>query len=250
MHNNPIHAPVSDINPKKIVDVGCGMNADMTMYFAKRFPDAQVYAIDLAPVNIPKEHIPPNVTFIQGNIIDLVDVDPRLASGSVDFLYSRLLASGMQDWKKYIKCVTSLLGHGGMIEMHDFADVALMKGDKPAFGDSKWQSYAFEYASKKMALDLATFRKADVVMQDLGMEDTHIKEYRLNWGTAKDESEKVWALEGRAQWLAALNMFVENLITDESRDVQEEIRRELREQAIPPVEGVYFPFFVAWGRKP
>lgn len=250
MHDNPIHAPISDLNPKKIVDVGCGMNADMTMYFAKRFPDATIYAIDLAPVTVPKEHIPSNVVFVQGNITDLVDTDPRLTSGSIDFLYSRLLASGMQDWKKYIQCVALLLCHGGVLEMHDFADVALMRGDSPAFGDSKWQMYAFEHSSKKMSLDLATFCKADIVMQDSGLKDTNIKEYRLSWGAAKDESEHAWVSEGRAQWFGALNIFIQNLVADESQAVQEEIMNELREQATPPVEGVYFPFYVAWGKKP
>lgn len=253
MHNNPIHAPVSDLNPKKIVDVGCGMNADMTMYFAKRFPNAQVYAVDLAPVNIPKEHIPPNVEFIQGNITDLIDTDPRLASGSVDFLYSRLLASGMQDWKKYFECVASLLRRGGVVEMHDLADVALMRmsDGKPAFENSKWQKHSFEATSSKtMSLDLGTFRKADVVLREVGLQDTNIKEYRLNWGSVKADGEEAWIPEGQSQWYNALNMFMTYLVSSEDQALRDEILKEVHEQAKPPVEGVYFPFYVVWGRKP
>lgn len=224
MQNSPIHAPISMLNPKKIVDVGCGMNADMTIYSAKCFPDAQIYAIDLAPVSMFKEYIPPNVTFIQGNITKLIDTDPRLASGSVDFLFSRLLASGMQNWREYFKCIASLLRSGGMTEMHDFANFDLMKGETLAFGDAKW--FLYETVAKKRALNLHTFNKADVVLKDFGLEDTHIKQYRLTWGAANDECEQVWVSEGRAQWYAALIIFLIGLVADEDRSVQDEILKK------------------------
>lgn len=250
MHNNPIHAPISNLNPKKIVDVGCGMNADMTVYFAKRFPDAQVYGVDLGPVSIPDEYRPKNVTFIQGNITKLIETDPRLASGSVDFLFSRLLQGGMQNWKEYIECVASLLAPGGMTEMQDFPDFDLRKGEEPAFRDSKWVKFAYENVEKKMGLDLFTFRKADTLMQQSGLVETNMKEYRLNWGTKKDESEEVWVSGGRSQWYAALCMAIENLVADEDPAKKDEIMKDVHERSSPPQEGVYFPFYCAWGKKP
>ncbi|CZT22668.1 uncharacterized protein RCC_08373 [Ramularia collo-cygni] len=249
MHNEPIHSPISSLRPKKIVDVGCGINADMTMYFAKRFPDAQIYGVDLARVDMPREQIPPNVVFIQGNITTLVNSDPRLASGSVDFLYSRLLASGMQDWRAYIQCVTSLLRAGGILEMHDLAGLTLMEGEVPAFEESKWSRYYRENGVKKLGLDME-FDKADVIMKGLGLKDVSIKQYRLPWGAAKEESEHAWDSEGRAQWYAALVMFMTNLVSDEEQAVRDEILAEFHGQASPPREGLYFPFYVAWGSKP
>lgn len=168
MHNAPIHAPISTINLKKIVDVGCGVNADMTRYLAKRFPDAHVYGVDLAPVTILAGHTPPNVTFIQGNIMELLDEDPRLASGSVDLLFSRLLCAGMQNWKIYIQIVTSLLSPGGLTEMQDLGTMHFINKDgDPAFSDAKWFHHVNHQMTSKMGLDMPTFTKADAVMREV-----------------------------------------------------------------------------------
>lgn len=222
----------------------------MTVYFAKRFPEAQIYGVDFAPVSIPEEHMPPNVTFIQGNILHLIDTDPRLERGSVDFLFSRLLAAGMQNWKEYISCVVSLLRSGGITEMQDFGSFELRnESGKSEYEGSKWLEFARKNIGKKMGLDFS-FWEADGVMKECGLVDTEMELVRLNWGSAKDESESKWVEEGRKQWYAAFLMFMERIVEGEENGVRDEVMRDAKERVAPPREGVWFPFTVAWGRKP
>ena len=93
MNGITLHAP--SINPKQIIDVGCGTEV-VTCYLGERFPDAQVLEVDIFPV--PQLHDKPhNVTFVQGDIQSLAERDARFAPGSTDLVFNRLLVCGMTD---------------------------------------------------------------------------------------------------------------------------------------------------------
>jgi trans-aconitate methyltransferase len=131
MHHSPFHAASSLLNtttnttPKRILDVGCGTGI-MTVSLAHKFPSAAIFGIDLSPA--PLLHTKPhNVTFILGNIRDLISPKQdketnktKFTPGSVDCIYSRLLICGMTNWPTYIADVFSLLRPGGYAELHDF----------------------------------------------------------------------------------------------------------------------------------
>ena len=96
MHGSVVHAPLAD--PVRILDVGCGTGF-VTIDLALRYPDAEVYGVDISAVPI-RDHssIPPNVHFIQGDIRSLVaDAKPPLTLGSFDHVFSRLLIMGVDD---------------------------------------------------------------------------------------------------------------------------------------------------------
>ncbi|KAK5109856.1 hypothetical protein LTR62_006463 [Meristemomyces frigidus] len=114
LHGQAIHAPLQA--PAKILDIGCGTGV-MTVLLAKRFPAAHVIGVDLAPV--PEAFTKPdNVTYMQGSFSDLVSTG-KLEKGSFDFVFSRMLVFGIQDWNSYVKNVAALLKHGGWTEMQD-----------------------------------------------------------------------------------------------------------------------------------
>lgn len=76
-----------------------------------------------------------------------------------------------------------------------------------------------------------------------------MKEIYLNWGAAKDPSEKYWEAEGRAQIYAGLVMITTIAVADKDPKEQQEIMEDLYRSIKPPKEDAWFPFYVAWGRK-
>ncbi|CAK3816294.1 Hypothetical predicted protein [Lecanosticta acicola] len=129
-----IKAPLQD--PKKIIDIGCGVNADMTLFLAERFPNAKVYGVDLSPIHL--ENVPPNVEFIQGNVHHLIGKDERLQPGTFDFVFWRYLCMGVPDWEEHVSKVARLVREGGWVEMHEHFMPALWKDDRHVTKDSEW----------------------------------------------------------------------------------------------------------------
>lgn len=125
MHNNITHCPLQ--NPKRILDIGCGTGRE-TVQLAQKFPEAQIFGIDLSPV--PAIHPKPkNVEYIQGNVRDLIKArDPRIGTWSFDFVYSRLLSMGETDWTGYFADVSSILAPGGWLEVHEY-EIAYRSAD-------------------------------------------------------------------------------------------------------------------------
>ena len=95
MNGVTVHAPVT--NTKQVVDVGCGTGV-VTCYLGERYPDALVWGIDLSPIPAIHHRKPNNVTFVQGDFLTLAAGDGRLAKGSTDLIFNRLLILGMTDW--------------------------------------------------------------------------------------------------------------------------------------------------------
>jgi trans-aconitate methyltransferase len=118
MHGNILHAPVKD--PKRIVDIGCGPGAT-TLDLATKFPNAQVYGVDL--LAIPEEHASPlpNVDYIQGDVMKLraPSGDACLAPGSLDYVFQRLLVCGMTEWPHCVKTIVGSVKSGGCVEIHE-----------------------------------------------------------------------------------------------------------------------------------
>ena len=150
MHNKPFHAPVK--KPTKILDIGCGTGA-MTFLLAQRFPNAEVIGLDISPV--PKRHEQPsNLTYIQGDIMELTKAnDSRLAAGTFDYIFSRLLLFGMTDWPGYVKTVHSLLQPGGWAELQDF-DLTIFDSSGKRLVDEWWYYPYFVEDCRAIGLDL------------------------------------------------------------------------------------------------
>ena len=108
-----IHAPLSAPAIRKALDIGCGTGV-VAHELSARFPNAQVYGIDLTPVPIVREKLP-NTEYIEGDLLeaaDSEDPDPRFRPASFDYIFSRLLIMGMTDWRKYVNTCVSLTAPG------------------------------------------------------------------------------------------------------------------------------------------
>ena len=117
MSHKIVHAPLHE--PQKILEVGCG-TGNVCRQLAQQFPDATVLGVDITPVP-PFANTPPNISYIQGDIKQVASSDQRLISGDLDYIYERLLISGMTSWPSHIRQMATLLRSGGYLEMHEAA---------------------------------------------------------------------------------------------------------------------------------
>ncbi|CAD6592904.1 MAG: hypothetical protein ASARMPRED_006786 [Alectoria sarmentosa] len=183
MHNNIIHAPLS--NPQRLLDIGCGTGA-VTHHLGTTYPAANcIYGIDLSPIpniNRPGES-PGNISFIQGDVRKLSQTDERLAPGTFDYIFSRLLICGMTDWAGYMRdTVAPLLKPGGWVEVQDL-DYVWYKHGHVCSGEWKWLQAINEGAKRKEA----------------GLVDVSVKRYGAPFGTwavkQRPESERIGAAQ-------------------------------------------------------
>lgn len=176
MHGHVIHAPLTE--PNRLVDVGCGTGIQ-TCQFGFNFPEASVLGVDLSPV--PDRQKPANVDFVQGNICDLIQKDPRLTAGSVDYAFSRLLILGMTDWQCYVNDITTLLKPGGWAEMQDY-DLDWYLHGEPCSDRWQWLA-ALRNQARKRGWDLNCGSNIKTYMEKAGLVNVKQTQYRLPYGT-------------------------------------------------------------------
>lgn len=248
MHNEPLHAPLG--SPKTILDIGCGTGI-LTRHLGQKYPAAQVYGIDLSPVPKTSGPNPANVTYIQGDIRQLLHADPRLAPGTADFVFNRLLILGMSDWPGYVRDVTSLLKPGGWAEMQDYV-LGLYLHGQPC-PHSAWRRALAKVAAVK-GWDLYCGRNIEGYMRDAGLVDVQVREYRIPFGTwavkERRETRRIGehlAKEMRTLYWHAIPKMLGGMGYEEGEieGFREEAMIELA-----PQEGKEVSFHVTIGRKP
>lgn len=103
-----ILAPVPG-QTKRILDLGCGTGV-WTMDMAREFPHAEVVGVDLAPVPIDPETLPPNCRFE----IDDINLGLDHLKDTFDVVHVRFVGSGLKDFKKTMDDASRCLKPGGI----------------------------------------------------------------------------------------------------------------------------------------
>ena len=78
---------------------------------AKEFPHCEVVGVDLAPVPLENTDLPPNCRFE----IDDVNLGLTHFRGQFDVVHTRLIASGLKDFRKTMQDVEECLKPGGIV---------------------------------------------------------------------------------------------------------------------------------------
>lgn len=249
MHNTVIHAPLR--NPHILIDIGCGTGIQ-TCDFGTAYPDSRVCGIDLSAVPSRDAPKPSNVTYIQGDIRELTDRDPRLQAGSVDYAFSRLLIHGITDWQGYVDDVATLLKPGGWAEMQEYVQDWSLHGE--VVSDSWPWLTAIRGQAEKKGGDYHCGWNIKGYMEKAGLVDVRQVEYRVPYGTwmikEKPETERIGRHTGR-EYGTLYHHGIEKILEGagyEEREIegfQAQAKRDLAAE-----EGKDVPFVVTIGRKP
>lgn len=217
----------------------------MTVILAKKFPNATVYGADLSPVDIDNK--PSNVSFMQGNIHNLINKHPRVQRGSADYIFSRFMVAGVEDWLEHIKSISTLLAPGGYLELHEtIRAIWRDENDEEISRDWEWMKLMHPdmFWPPNDPTGLEYFQS---LMKSAGLEDVDGKAYKLS---PSDRPEaQPWTKYIRELFSTGFLGPVQRLLPGaENQERREAVQRQMFED-LKPREGVYFPVAVVWGRK-
>lgn len=259
MHGQAFHSPVDREKVQVALDIGCGTGV-MTFLMARHFPNATIYGIDLSPVpettRLEAERYNGRVKFIEGNVFNMIDEHPALQSGTVDFIYHRLLSAALKSYHTYLhQVVCPLLKPGGVVEMHDFVGPSWYHSDPCQPGSARCVSDDWLWIKPLMSAfnRQDPFDKVYLTLQILDFQDVGQKLYQMPWAPVEGQPEaEQWA---RYAPDGIADAFATSLpkILDEAelqRLGPEKLETSIRETIGKPTKGLWIPFLVAWGRKP
>lgn len=126
----------------------------MTHLLASKYPEAQVYGVDLALVQSDSHKNIQNVEYVQGDIRELIGVDPRFETGTFDYIFQRLfIFVSLKDWSNYVATIARLLKPGGWMEFQE-PSMRLRSSAEEPFGDSMWWYSKFKVDTDEMGMDV------------------------------------------------------------------------------------------------
>lgn len=199
------------------------------------------------------EKAPANVEYILGDVRELLkSSDARLARGRADFVFSRLLIAGMADWRGYVRDMASLLRPGvGWLEIQDLALDWYLDGS--LVSDSWEWLRALFCAAENKGWDLRCGRNAKGYMEEAGLVDVEVKEYRLPMGDwlvkTQPETRKIGENAAREYGMLYWHAIPRIL---KGMGYHEERIQEFRRQSVNDLrgrEGLELRFYVTFGRK-
>ena len=250
MRHKVHHAPLD--HPQRILDIGCGTGV-VTRYLSTTFPLGTCIGVDLSPVPQIQADLPSNISYIQGDVKTLSMVDGRLAPGSFDYVFSRLLIFGITDWAAYMRdTVVPMLKPGGWAEVQDL-DYVWFKHGHVCSADWKWLRAIREGARQK-GLDLDCGSNAAKYMREVGLTDVSVRRYGVPFGKssveARPETRRIaahWVKDLALVFKPAIPRLVEPLGLEEA-EVWALVEESL--ECMKPEKGKEWFMHVTVGRRP
>ncbi|KAM3416031.1 hypothetical protein BST61_g9517 [Cercospora zeina] len=266
MHGNIFHAPIPDRKGTRMLDIGCGTGI-VTDDMSQRYPQAECIGLDLSRVPQLRPHRP-NVHFFQGNAInqDPAEWSPNnhgspslpVNANLFDYIYSRLLILGMNDWPSFVKKEYSLLKSGGWAEIHDLSWTWFDASGKNVSDRWEWlRCLNADLQSPKKRLDTRCGERTAQWMREAGFVDVQVMPYKWASCGITEETAELRALgKFNAENVPKMLHFaIERAIADgqvpseEMRRRIEELRKEMRETLVSGT-GLHCIMYVTIGRKP
>lgn len=249
-----IHDPLPS-SPSLLLDVGCGTGV-VTTHLGHTYPTAHVYGIDLSPV--PNIHSkPPNVENIKGDIHELAALDRRLAPGTAELVFGRLIVSGITDWPACIATMKSLLKPGAYVELQDLNNRLYDSNGNRVDEGFEWMRVLRESLAAK-GLDPDPQINTKRHMEDAGLVSVQIREYKWTVGPWLADKEPRTRRFGEFEGREMVNPLA--ILLDEmpdrskySAEKREQLKAEMRKDMQWKSEGekvIYFTSAVTSGRKP
>lgn len=226
----------------------------MTAYLGANYPTATAIGVDRSPVP-PLQRQLANVHFIQGDIQRLSpELDPRLAPGTTDLAFGRLLALGIIEWPTFISSAASLVKPGtGSVEFQELL-WRVFDSDGVRIDESMDWMRELRAGMVRKGLDPDAALNMQQRMEDARLEDVQSWTYKWTVGPWLAEGEpktrKMGEFNG-VEMVGPISGLLEGMADTEGRAVrlQKEMREDLRAREPGERGGVYFEFKVTLGRR-
>ncbi|KAJ7466387.1 S-adenosyl-L-methionine-dependent methyltransferase, partial [Mycena latifolia] len=105
-------APIADVLPRKIIELGCGSGA-WAIEAATEFPAAEVLAVDFSP--IPDRTLPQNLRFQLADLAEELNFDAE----TFDVVHARFVMCHVPNGKDAIARAARLVRSGGLLIIED-----------------------------------------------------------------------------------------------------------------------------------
>ena len=232
----------------------------MTLLIAQRFPNAQVYGIDLSPIppsareSAEGLNLSDRIHWLQGNIFDIVASHPDIRLGVADYVYHRFLVAGMKSYDEYLRdAVRPLLKSGGWVEMHYLPGLTWFDStNKPVSLDWTWTKVVNASMRSKGMEGAFAYLHIHGTLQMLDFDCVASKLYKLPFTPVPGKPEMDpfagYAVSGLKD--AFQGIVARLLLSTELADQEEGLKEEVAKTLGQPREGMWFLMIVAWAQKP
>ncbi|PVF95009.1 S-adenosyl-L-methionine-dependent methyltransferase [Serendipita vermifera] len=155
---------------KEILDLGCGTGI-WALSMARQFPHTRVLGIDLAPIPLRDDQLPPNISFE----IDDINLGLDHLANRFDLVHMRCVGGGLPDYNQGITYAAQCVKPGGLLLIVDY-DIQICAEDMvttqkmatPNQKDGSWfQRFMYEVGYAFRLNDINTFKITEALDRGL-----------------------------------------------------------------------------------
>ncbi|KAJ7683777.1 hypothetical protein B0H17DRAFT_941506 [Mycena rosella] len=231
-------APLAEELPRKILELG--LTPGRAIQSAMQFPDAQVLAVDAAP--LPDRIIPANVHF---ELLDLCAELP-FEPGTFDIVHARLVMTHVINGEDALKRAALLVKPGGLLLVEDLDLGSLVETGGPAvrrLASNIIQSWSARGADAELG------RKIEAAISSLGY-FPHVQACRIDIplaGNSSDSEAKKKLGTAFKKSLVQASEHVGRCVV--AQHITEDMAREQREELDQGNWGAVLDVYFCWARR-
>ncbi|KAJ6494575.1 S-adenosyl-L-methionine-dependent methyltransferase, partial [Mycena sanguinolenta] len=234
-------APIADIHPRKILELGCGSGAWCSIFCraiqaGEEFPEAEVVGVDISP--LPTREIPRNMSF------ELMDLTKEWVweNETFDVVHARFVMMHVPNAENVIKRAAQLLKPGGFLLLEDPGMNRATETGGPALQRS--MSHFLQLWRSRAGADPELGRKFGDIITSTGY-FPGVHDYKISVplaGTGPDEAMNELGRALNKSWIRRLDitesrMVAQGLVPDPMLKEQKEL---LEDSNCTAMVDVYF----------
>jgi len=229
-------APVSEVRPKKILDIGCGSGA-WAIQAAEQFPDAHILAVDMSP--LPERTLPANMNFKVVDVSQGLPFEPEF-----DIVHERMVFCHLLNAAEVIERAAQLLKPGGLLLLEEFDMSSLVRSG--GLAAQRWASQ-YNKLCTSHGKDPELGRNLEHIMSGVdGLSRVHAHKLSLPMnGAGSDESLNALGRAMRAFSIVGAEAVSKNPSHDFPDGMFQDFLTELNEQNCM----AFFDMYFCWAQR-
>lgn len=244
-------APLDKSKVKKVLDVGCG-TGNWMIDFARKFPDAEVWGLDIGE-NPEWKNAPSNCKFMIGDVENR-ETWTKLPT-DFDMIHGRFLLVVMRNWPGLLGSCFEHLAPGGWMEEQDF-QLPVECMDEVAVADSPVFQLMDDWLKglKRIGISPKVLKEFPRMLSEAGFVKETTDVFSMPVGTWREDQEgKEIGEMGLKNATHGFRGFTERIfrgVLGWSEEAYEKILRESLEEMSGQKYRLYLPVKVCFGKKP